>query len=110
MSKRNSSGSGKVSDDVSPFEADLDDEIVAFDDAFFEQAAVTRGGEVIREGRGTLTNRGRPPLPEGTRKELVSLRLSPDILWWLRSTGPGWQSRLEDMLRERMQAAMAAKD
>jgi uncharacterized protein (DUF4415 family) len=49
-------------------------------------------------------------LPEGTRKELVSLRLSPDVLWWLRSTGPGWQSRLEEMLRERMQAAMAEKD
>lgn len=109
MSKRNSSGSGKVSDEVSPFEANFDDEIIEFDDTFFERAAVTRGGKVIREGTGTLTNRGRPPLPEGTRKELVSLRLSPDILWWLRSTGPGWQSRLEEMLRERMQAAMAAK-
>jgi uncharacterized protein (DUF4415 family) len=110
MSKRDSSGSGKVSDDVSAFEANLDDEIVGFDDTFFERAAVVRDGKVIREGTGTLTNRGRPPLPEGTRKELVSLRLSPDVLWWLRSTGPGWQSRLEEMLRERMQAAMAAKD
>ena len=110
MSKRNSSGSGKVSDDVSPFEPNLDDEIIEFDDTFFERAAVTVGGKVIREGTGTLTNRGRPPLPEGTRKELVSVRLSPDILWWLRSTGPGWQSRMEDMLRERMQAALAPKD
>jgi uncharacterized protein (DUF4415 family) len=88
----------------------LDDEIIEFDDTFFEHAAVTVGGKVIREGKGTLTNRGRPPLPEGTRKELVSLRLSPDILWWLRSTGPGWQSRMEAMLRERMDAALAARD
>ena len=110
MSKKNSFGSGKVSDDVSPFEPNLDDEITEFNDTFFERAAVTRGGKVIREGTGTLTNRGRPPLPDGTRKELVSLRLSPDILWWLRSTGPGWQSRLENMLRDRMQAALAARD
>lgn len=109
MSKRNSSGSGKVSDDVSPFEPNLDDEIIEFDDTFFERVAVVRSGKVIREGTGTLTNRGRPPLPEGARKELVSIRLSPDILWWLRSTGPGWQSRMEDMLRERMQVALAPK-
>ncbi|HLL31026.1 MAG TPA: BrnA antitoxin family protein [Allosphingosinicella sp.] len=107
MSKRNSSGSGKVSDEVSAFEPNFDDEIIEFDDTFFERAAVVRGGKVIREGTGTLTNRGRPPLPEGTRKELVSVRLSPDVLWWLRSTGPGWQSRMEAMLRERMEAAMA---
>jgi uncharacterized protein (DUF4415 family) len=110
MSKRNSSGSGKVSDRTSPFEADLDDEMIEFDDDFFQNARVVIGGKVIREASGTLTHRGRPPLPEGTRKELVSVRLSPDILNWLRSTGPGWQSRLEDMLRERMEATLAAKD
>ena len=110
MSKRSISGSGKVSDETSSFEVDPDHEIVEFDDSFFENARVVIGGKVVREATGTLTNRGRPPLPEGTRKELVSLRLSPDILWWLRSTGPGWQSRLEEMLRERMQAAMAARD
>ncbi|HEX8307407.1 MAG TPA: BrnA antitoxin family protein [Allosphingosinicella sp.] len=110
MSKNTISGGGKVREETADFEADLDDDIVELDDTFFERAAFTRGGKVIREGTGTLTNRGRPPLPEGTRKESVSLRLSPDILWWLRSTGPGWQSRMEDMLRERMTAALAARD
>lgn len=110
MSKRSISGSGKVSDEPSSFEVDLDDEIVEFDESFFENARVVIGGKVVREATGTLTNRGRPPLPEGTRKESVSLRVSPDILCWLRSTGPGWQSRVEDMLRERMDAALSAKD
>jgi uncharacterized protein (DUF4415 family) len=110
MSKRSISGSGKVSDETSSFDVDPDDEIVEFDDSFFENARVVIGGKVVREATGTLTNRGRPPLPAGTRKELVSLRLSPDILWWLRSTGPGWQSRMEDMLREKMDAALSAKD
>jgi uncharacterized protein (DUF4415 family) len=84
--------------------------MVEFDDDFFQNARVVIGGKVIREASGTRTNRGRPPLPEGIRKELVSLRISPDILNWLRATGPGWQSRLEEMLRERMQAALAPKD
>ena len=97
-------------EEASEFQVDLDDDIIELDDTFFERAAVTVGNKVIREGTGTLTNRGRPPLPEGTRKESVSVRLSPDILWWLRSTGPGWQSRMEDMLRERMTAALAARE
>ena len=110
MSKRDISAGSKVREETADFQADVDDDIVELDDTFFERAALTISGKLVREGKGTLTNRGRPPLPEGTRKEQVSLRLSPDILWWLRSTGPGWQSRLEDMLRERMNAALAARD
>ncbi len=110
MSKKDISDGSKVREETADFQADPDDDIVELDDTFFERAALTIGGKVVREGTGTLTNRGRPPLPEGTRKELVSLRLSPDILWWLRSTGPGWQSRMEAMLRERMDAALAARD
>jgi uncharacterized protein (DUF4415 family) len=110
VSKKDISDGARVREETADFQPDLDDEdIIELDDTFFERAAFMRGGKVIREGTGTLTNRGRPPLPEGTRKEQVSLRLSPDILWWLRSTGPGWQSRLEDMLRERMDAALAAR-
>jgi uncharacterized protein (DUF4415 family) len=111
MSKKDISGMSRVSEEKTPFVGEWDDDdIPEADDTFFERAALTKGGKVVREGKGTLTNRGRPPLPPGTRKELVSLRLSPDILWWLRSTGPGWQSRMEEMLRERMDAALAKRD
>jgi uncharacterized protein (DUF4415 family) len=110
VSKKDTSGGGKVREETADFRSDPDDDIFELDDTFFERAQFSRGGKVIREATGTLTNRGRPPLPEGTRKVSVSLRLSPDILWWLRCTGPGWQSRVEQMLRERMQVAMAAKD
>jgi uncharacterized protein (DUF4415 family) len=99
-----------VREETAEFRSDLDDDIIELDDTFFERAQFSREGKVIREGTGTLTNRGRPPLPEGTRKVSVSLRLSPDILWWLRCTGPGWQSRVEQMLREKMDAALAPKD
>ena len=41
--------------------------------------------------------RGRPRL-EAT-KHLVSLRLDPDVVERFRATGPGWQSRINEVLR-----------
>ena len=49
--------------------------------------------------------RGRPTKPEAARKRSVSLRLSPDVLDALRASGPGWQTRAEDMLREGLKCA-----
>ena len=46
--------------------------------------------------------RGRPALDPSQRKQAVSIRLSADVLAALRSTGPGWQSRVDQMLRERL--------
>jgi uncharacterized protein (DUF4415 family) len=67
------------------------------------------GEKVIRQVTGAVAKRGRPPKPEDERKELVSLRLSPDVLSWFRASGPGWQSRIEALLRSHMDAARAAE-
>ena len=40
---------------------------------------------------------GRPKLDKP--KVAVSLRLDPDVLNFFKATGPGWQTRLEDVLR-----------
>ena len=32
-------------------------------------------------------------------KELISIRLDPDITEYFRASGPGWQTRLNDTLR-----------
>jgi len=40
--------------------------------------------------------RGRQKAP---RKELISIRLDPDITDYFRAGGPGWQTRLNDTLR-----------
>ena len=40
--------------------------------------------------------RGRPPLPN--RKQLVSIRYSPKVLEYFRSTGSGWQARMNAVL------------
>jgi uncharacterized protein (DUF4415 family) len=45
----------------------------------------------------TLIRRGRPP--KADRKQLVSLRLSPEVLEHFRAAGPGWQTRIDNILR-----------
>jgi uncharacterized protein (DUF4415 family) len=58
--------------------------------AFFEDAEIRKGDQVIR--------RGRPP--SGKAKQLVSLRIDVEVLERLRNLGPGWQTRATDALRE----------
>jgi len=33
-------------------------------------------------------------------KELISIRLSPDVVQAFRATGPGWQSRVDSVLKD----------
>lgn len=42
--------------------------------------------------------RGRPR--SASTKQLVSVRYSPEVLAYFRSTGEGWQSRMDGVLRE----------
>src|SRR6478672_4014156 len=41
--------------------------------------------------------RGRPPKPD--RKQTTTLRLDPDVLEHFRKDGPGWQTRIGEVLR-----------
>ena len=58
---------------------------------FFEDAAISQGGVVVRPGRG------RPRLD--APKEQINIRLDADVLALLRQNGPGWQTRINEMLR-----------
>ena len=42
--------------------------------------------------------RGRPPSPN--KKQLVSIRYSPEVLEYFKSTGDGWQARIDGVLKE----------
>ena len=44
----------------------------------------------------SLRTRGKQKAPT---KELISIRLDPDITEYFRASGPGWQTRLNDTLR-----------
>ncbi|MBF0107594.1 MAG: BrnA antitoxin family protein [Magnetococcales bacterium] len=42
--------------------------------------------------------RGRPVNPD--KKVLLSVRYSPEVVEFFRSTGTGWQTRMDEALRE----------
>ncbi|HEX8225804.1 MAG TPA: BrnA antitoxin family protein [Allosphingosinicella sp.] len=82
------------------------DEAPKLDHAFFEGARIRVGRRIIREATGTYTQRGRPPLGE-TAKVQQSLRLSREVLDHFRATGPGWQARIDEVLRRHVAEAEA---
>jgi uncharacterized protein (DUF4415 family) len=43
---------------------------------------------------------GRPPLDPLQVKERITIRLDKDVLSKLRATGPGWQTRINEILRK----------
>jgi len=53
-----------------------------------------------------LVRRGRPP--KDTTKVLTTLRLDPDVVAGLRATGSGWQTRVNDAMREWLKTHSAA--
>ena len=99
MSEKPTISTDRDLDDYDP------DDAPPFTREMAERAQHSIGGKVIREANPPFgTQRGRPPKPEAERKELVSLRLSREVVEWLRASGPGWQTRIEEMLRAQMQA------
>ena len=42
--------------------------------------------------------RGRPP--KAAPKRAINIRLSPEVLEYFRATGPGWQTRVDTVLRK----------
>ncbi len=61
-------------------------------EAFFADAEFYKGDTFVRRGPGRPVS--------GNAKELVSLRLDRDVLAKLREGGPGWQTRVNGLLRK----------
>ncbi len=59
-------------------------------DEMLARATLHEGGKPVR--------RGRPPLGEAPKRQ-VTLRLSADVLDHFKADGPGWQSRIDEVLR-----------
>ena len=73
----------------------LDPDVPELDDEWFDRArpAIEVHPELVDY---SLRRRGKQREPI---KERVSLRLDADTVAYLRSSGPGWQTRLNEMLR-----------
>ena len=65
------------------------DDAPPWTDEMFEDAEVRIGDKIIRRGR-----------PKGSDKQLVSLRLDKAIVDAFRAQGPGWQSRINEVLKK----------
>jgi uncharacterized protein (DUF4415 family) len=78
------------------------DDAPEWTDDVFDRAAIYKGGKLVRPADGTLTRRGRPKLANPKRQ--VTLRLDGDVIDRLRETGPGWQSRINEILRNAVKA------
>jgi uncharacterized protein (DUF4415 family) len=64
------------------------DEAPEITDSWIEEAELRRGQKVVRRGRPRLAN----------PKQLLSLRLPPDVIASWKATGPGWQTRMAKVL------------
>ena len=62
-------------------------------------ARVTTGAEIARRTRGRPVGS-----VQAVTKERITLRVDPDVLAALKATGRGWQTRVNDALREDLKA------
>ena len=49
----------------------------------------------------------KPPMINGV-KQIVTIRLDVDMLEWFKAAGPGYQTRINQVLRDHMDAQRAA--
>jgi uncharacterized protein (DUF4415 family) len=66
------------------------DEIPELTDDLFDQADLYHGTTLVRRGRPKSAN----------PKEAVNIRLDTDVVEHFRKSGPGWQTRINDLLRK----------
>jgi len=81
----------------------MDKETEKFAADVLESIRQAKRGEVgrIHTPEQILARRGRPPgSVSATTKQAVKLRLDPDVLAALRDSGPGWQTRVNSILRQ----------
>jgi uncharacterized protein (DUF4415 family) len=50
-----------------------------------------------------------PKAAPGGAKQIVTIRLDVDMLEWFKAAGPGYQTRINQVLREHMDAQRAAE-
>jgi len=49
-----------------------------------------------------IKGHGKRRVQKAAKKVAVSIRLSPEVVKALRSSGAGWQARVDEILRERL--------
>lgn len=52
------------------------------------------------EAAPAIAGKKRGPTPSGRAKVMLTLRLDPDVVAKFRASGPGWQVRINEILRD----------
>ncbi|MGD0635397.1 MAG: BrnA antitoxin family protein [Beijerinckiaceae bacterium] len=74
---------------------DLDSDFDPYDIPELTDEMIARG---VWHHNGVPVKRGRPPAEHP--KQAVTMRLNADVLAYYRATGPGWQGRVNGLLRK----------
>ena len=72
----------------------------------WKKAVVTHGGGAAATVAELRRVRGKSKLPT---KESVALRIDPDVLAAFRADGPGWQTRMNAVLRKAIESKASPK-
>lgn len=80
-----------MSDNITLRNLNNPDDAPELDAEWFKKAKPAFNGQPVNKG-------GRPKSTDP--KQLVSLRLDREVLDRLKASGPGWQTRINDKLRE----------
>ena len=69
---------------------------------YFKDAVVTHGGgyQVVRAALAAKRLPGQRGPGKRPPKEVINIRLSPEVLSAFRATGTGWQTRVDGALRD----------
>ncbi len=79
--KREAAADAPIDDQTGPY----DPNDTAAVSAYWKAATITRG-------------RGRPPVP--VKRPTLNMRVDADVLDAFKATGPGWQTRINAVLRD----------
>ena len=87
-----------VRDPESPY--DPNDPKAVFE--YFKDAVVTHGGgyQIVRAALAAKRKPGQRGPGKRPPKEVINIRLSPEVLLAFRATGDGWQTRVDGALRD----------
>ena len=72
------------------------------EEAKMANAVVVRGGgyAAVRAALAEKRKRGQRGPQQTPTKQLVSVRYSPEVLQYFKASGAGWQTRMNEALRE----------
>ena len=74
----------------------------AAEEAAWANAVVVKAGgyPAVRQALSESRQRGQRGPQQAATKQLVSIRYSPEVIAYFKATGAGWQTRMNDALRE----------